>query len=225
MRTNTLRYLTAVAAVTLTGLCTGVQAEGLYRTVDSNGRVILTDRPPANSTNVTEISSSTGRTARANNEPQVNLNLLPPAVRTAWNAFPVTLFTTDDCAGCASGKEYLQTRGIPFIEYTVNTNQDIEEYKSSVSPSTGFPSLRVGSKVITGFNMGEWKSYLDAASYPLENQLPNSYRNPAPQPLTDPSTHVQEVPQRPIIITPGVAPERRNPDDRRTPDNPAGIRF
>ncbi|MDB5751039.1 MAG: glutaredoxin, partial [Ramlibacter sp.] len=136
-------------------------------------------------------------------------------LRTVASRFPVTLYTGNDCGPCGSGRAFLQSRGIPFMERTVASNDDIEALKR-ISGAARLPFLTIGGQQINGYSEPEWAQYLDAAGYPRASRLPSGYRNPAPAPLVA----VQVAPVRPA--------EPQQPPQAQLPSltaPPAGIRF
>ncbi|MDI3380961.1 glutaredoxin family protein [Xenophilus aerolatus] len=187
-------------------------AQGLYRNVDANGRVTYTDRPPAANAQPAPVGGSGGS---ASSSAQ-----LPFELRQIVQRYPVTLYTGDDCAPCTTGRQLLQTRGVPFDERTVKSNEDIAALER-LSGRNGLPLLTIGSQQLKGFSDAEWSQYLDAAGYPKSVQLPAGYRNPPPQPL------VAQQPAAPAPARPAVqaAPPAAPVSDAPTPSNPAGIRF
>ena len=95
--------------------------------------------------------------------------------------YPVTLYTSKDCAPCNSGRNLLNARGIPYTEKTITTAQDAEALKRLNSDGS-MPFLTIGGQQIKGYSDGEWSQYLDAAGYPKQSQLPSGYQRPAPSP-------------------------------------------
>lgn len=185
-------------------------AWALYKVVGPDGKVTYTDRPPTAQANTPASTVSAAPGAGG-----ANLAGLPFEVRQAAQRFPVQLYTTSDCNPCSSARQYLNRRGVPFVEFTVNGDSDQLAFRQQFKVDA-LPLVRVGSKNMTGFNEQEWRSYLDAAGYPASSQLPSSYRQadtrpwrPAPRPGTGTAE-----PSR--ADTPATAPSV-------TP--PPGIRF
>lgn len=192
----------------------------VYRIVGPDGKVTFSDRPPAD-----------GKASPAKTVPIVGGNgggssmaSLPPELRTATTRFPVTIYTTADCAPCLSARNFLSSRGVPYTEKTVVTQDDAKALQN-LSGEVRLPFATIGGQHVRGFAQSEWAQYLDAAGYPATSQLPGSWRNPAPTPLVA----AQAVPaqasraQAPAAqpATPVEAPQPSAP----SPANPAGIRF
>jgi len=204
-----LLLATVLACAGLAATC--VSAQTVYRSVDANGRVTFSDLPPNNAKQVTPVGMD-----RDGTTPNVSL---PFELRSVVDKYPVTLYTSADCAPCDDGRALLRTRGVPFAEKTVSKPEDVESLKR-LSNATSLPLLTVGSHQLKGFSSGEWTQYLGLAGYPETSQLPAAYRNPPPTPLVAVQTPVNpaasaSAPTAATPVTP-VPP---------APPNPAGIRF
>ena len=200
--------------------CAAAQAQGVYRIVGPDGKVTFSDRPPAE-------ASAQPQSARAVAEaPDAANGELPFALRQVANRYPVTLYTGSDCAPCTSARNLLTSRGIPFTERTVSSNEDIAALQR-LSGATSLPFGTIGGQQLAGYSEAEWVQYLDAAGYPKHSQLPRNYRRPAPAPLVavkpaEPAT-TPSATSAPTAPTRSPAPAPAN--DGPSPSNPAGIRF
>lgn len=209
------RVLCILALTALTQ--TPAQAQTLYRIVGPDGRITFSDKPPATpAAKVTPLSADGKDTGTANAS-------LPYELRQVASRYPVTLFTGQECSPCDEGRTLLRSRGIPFSEKTVTTNEDAESLKR-LADTTSLPLLTIGSQQIKGYSSPEWTQYLNAAGYPERSQLPASYRYAEPSPLVTvkapptPAAPAESAPPRP-------APAATAPPSRVNPDNPAGIQF
>lgn len=212
---GTLLLLTAVSA--------GALAQNVYRIVGPDGKVSFSDRPPAEANAAAQPARAGATTAPAGN----SLATLPFELRQVVTRYPVTLYTGADCAPCASARSLLTSRGVPFTERTVSTNEDLAALQR-LSGSSSLPFGTIGGQQLVGFSDMEWTQYLNAAGYPQQSQLPANYRAPAPTPL------VAVAPAAPAAARPAPAPSndavrREDPpapvNSGPTPSNPAGIRF
>ena len=109
---------------------------------------------------------------------------LPLELRQTVARFPVTLYTSTDCSPCESGRRLLQSRGVPFVERRVLTGDDAEAL-DRLTGGRSVPTLTIGSQALRGYADNDWHSYLDAAGYPRESQLPRSYQPPPATPLVE----------------------------------------
>ncbi len=189
-------------------------AQPVYRHVDKNGKVTFSDQPPA-----ADASAAAPRGSGAGAAGPA----LPYELRQVAQRYPVTIYTGEECSPCAAGRSLLVTRGIPFEERTVKTNEDVEALQR-LSGQASLPLLTIGSQQLKGFSDAQWSQYLDAAGYPKSAQLPAGYRNPPAQPLVAVQV-APAVPATPVAApTPAPAPAPAAPSGP-TPSNPAGIKF
>ena len=210
-----------LATLLMTLACAGAQAQGVYRIVGPDGKVTFSDRPPADAP--APPAQQPGRAAQTASGGNGANAALPYELRQVAGRFPVTLYTGSDCAPCNSARNLLTSRGVPFTERTVNTNEDIAALQG-LSGSTSLPFGTIGGQQLSGYAEGEWIQYLDAAGYPKQSQLPRNYRQPEPAPL------VAVKPAAPAAAAPAPSPAAPPPppppaNDGPTPSNPAGIRF
>ena len=196
-----------------------VQAQTVYRIVGPDGRVTFSDKPPVGNDNAT----ATGRGGKALELPN---GALPFELRQVSSRFPVTIYTTNNCAPCGSGRNLLIGRGVPFTERTVNTPEDTDAL-IRISGENTLPFLTIGGQKIKGFADTEWTQFLDAAGYPASSKLPGNFRNAPPAPLV-----AVQKPAEPVAAAdseaaasrpPAAAAPRPAPVDNSS--NPAGIRF
>jgi glutaredoxin len=199
-------FITAIAAFS-----SQISAQQLYRIVGADGRVTFSDQPPPPSANA---KVTTGR--GGNFSDSASSAALPFELRNVVQRFPVTLYTTANCASCDSGRSLLRSRGVPFTERTVGSEED-QQALNRLTGQTGLPVATVGGQQLKGFSDTEWTQFLDAAGYPKTSQLPSGYRDPAPAPLV---ARAAPAPA-PAAAAPAPAPTQAAP----APANPAGIRF
>lgn len=188
-------------------------AQGVYRIVGPDGRVTFSDRPPAE----TEARPAAGNSGASGGSGGA---ALPFELRQVSSRYPVTLYTSKECAPCNSGRNLLNARGIPYTEKTVSTPEDGEALKR-LNGDGSLPLLTIGSQQVKGYSDAEWTQYLDAAGYPKQSLLPSSYRRPAPAPL---------VAVKPAPAAPAASADKAPPAPPPIPvappvTNPAGIRF
>jgi glutaredoxin len=209
----------AAAAGTLVLLAAAPLAWGQYKVVGPDGRVTYTDRPPAAAAPVAGNGAGTAAAA----DPVAGL---PYALRTVAQRYPVTLYTVPDCQACDEGRHLLRQRGIPFQERTASTDADRQAWDRTVKSGSA-PALSIGSQWLTGVQADAWHSYLDAAGYPRQSQLPASYQAPPPRPLAEGSAGAATAAQSPSQT---AAPTSSRERPAAPPANPGadprtGIRF
>lgn len=187
-----------------------LHASAQYKVIDANGRVTYTDRPPITSNDKIQPMRATGGPAAATSN-------LPFELRQVTERYPVTLFTGEACEPCTQGRTMLRQRGVPFTEKTVKTEADIAAFKRAEA-SGELPVLRIGTQQLKGYNDAEWVSYLDAAGYPKQSQLPSSYKAPQATPLVE----EKPTPAAPAAPTQAQRPAALPPSLETAP---SGIRF
>lgn len=204
-------------------LAAGAQAQTVYRIVGPDGKVTFSDKAPdtpsKNSQAVVTTNAGGGDSAGAG---------LPYELGKVAARFPVTIFTGQNCPPCDSGRRLLVSRGIPFTERTINTNEDLQALNKLGSDSS-LPFAKIGGQNLSGFSESEWTQYLDAAGYPKTSQLPTNYRRPAATPLTQPpkAAPAASASDAATAETGGRARPTAPPADSNAPNpnNPAGLKF
>ncbi len=227
MNRKTLAVLTGSMLIGLGS--PAVQGQTLYRSVGPDGKVTFSDTPPPPSVNA-EIAGST-----ATGSAVIVGSTLPYELQQIASRYPVTLYTGDNCGPCASGRNLLTARGIPFTERTVTTPEDAAALQR-MSGDTSLPFITIGGQQIKGYADTEWTQFLDAAGYPKTSQLPPGYRASAPTPFVAVQRPVSAAPGAAAATTGGTSGEstgetfntRPRPAATPTPvpnTNPANIRF
>ena len=227
MNRKTLAVLTGSMLIGLGS--PAVQAQTLYRSVGPDGKVTFSDTPPPPSVNA-EIAGST-----ATGSAVIVGSTLPYELQQIASRYPVTLYTGDNCGPCASGRNLLTARGIPFTERTVTTPEDAAALQR-MSGDTSLPFMTIGAQQIKGYSDTEWTQFLDAAGYPKTSQLPPGYRATAPTPFVAARRPAAPAPGAAAATTGGTSGEstgetfntRPRPAATPTPvpnTNPANIRF
>ena len=203
---------TAVLACAGLTLAASTQAQTVYRIVGPDGKVSFSDQPPppTSKAKVTTAAPGGGSAVSA---------ALPFGLKEIVQRYPVTLYTSANCSPCASARNLLTSRGVPFTERTVNSNEDADALKR-ISGSTNLPLGTIGSQQLKGFSDEEWSQYLDAAAYPKTSALPANYQQPAPQPLVASKAAVEASP---LPLPAAKAAPAQQPRDNAS--NPRGIQF
>lgn len=204
-----------VCLLALAGLSTTASAQTVYRIVAPDGHVTFSDKPPVTGNKATPFAAGTSESGAMGTR-------LPYELAQVAGKFPVTLYTSAECAPCDDGRKLLRARGIPFTEKTVNTAEDAQSLKS-LSDSASLPLLTIGGQQLKGFSTSQWDQFLSAAGYPSSSQLPAAYRNPPASPLVTVQAPVATTPANPAPVNAPQAPATVRP--AVSPGNPAGIQF
>jgi glutaredoxin len=152
-------------------LCAASASAQMYKWTDANGKTHFTDTPPPATAKAAPLKGTTSVGGGASSD-------MPYALANAVRNFPVTLYTTQPCGGCDSGRSYLKSRGIPFAEKTVTTAAEADRIRS-LGGTGNLPFFVVGSSKATGFQQDNWESMLNVAQYPAKKMLPSTYQYPA----------------------------------------------
>ena len=219
MSSLTTRFLaiTVVAVVAGALVAPGLQAQQVYRIVGSDGKVTFSDQPPPAATNA-KVTGAKGGAISAS-----AITSLPFELRQVATQYPVTLYTGDNCSPCGAARSLLTTRGIPFTEKTVSSDNDSQALQR-ISGESVLPFATIGSQQLKGFSDSEWTQFLNAAGYPGASVLPSNYRQPAPTPLVAAAAATSAntgVGANPPAARPAAAALQPAP----SANNPAGIRF
>lgn len=147
-----MRYL-IMLCLALASTCASAEA---YRWVDPQGRTIISDTPPPGRARDVSKAGSASETSDG----------LPYEVRRAVDNFPVTLYTSADCASeCKQARDFLNARGVPFTEKMLQKQEDVDELKKLVGDAF-VPALKVGKQSFRGFEPAAYTNLLDLAGYP-----------------------------------------------------------
>lgn len=203
------------SAAALAGFLLALPSHALYKVVGPDGRVTYTDRAPA-----AELGriQPLGRDGAAEASP---IAALPLELRQVTARFPVTLYTALDCSPCEAGRRLLQTRGIPYVERRVSTDDDAEAM-NRITGGRSVPTLTVGAQALRGLSDTDWHAYLDAAGYPRESKLPRGYQPPTATPLV---AREAESKGAAAASAAAAAPEAAVAAPAAPPPSPTGIKF
>jgi glutaredoxin len=204
----------STAALALLLLCqlAAVPAGAQYKVVTPDGKVTYTDRPVTDpGAKVQPLRRDASPAGPATGQPA---SPLPADLRPVVARFPVTLYTSTDCAPCETGRKLLQQRGVPYSERSVGSDEDIAALQR-LTAGRSVPALTVGAQALRGFLEADWQGTLDLAGYPRESRLAKGYLPPAVAPL------VARAPA--AVVTPAEAAPTAAP--QAMPAASAGIRF
>lgn len=200
-----------------------LQAQTIYRIVGPDGKLTFSDKAPP------DLAKATATTSAGKPLNPASETGLPYELRQVVSRYPVTLYAGSSCAPCTAGRLLLQSRGVPFTEYSISSAEDVEALQR-LSGDNSLPFLAIGGQKIKGFSDAEWVQFLNAASYPTASMLPPGYRNPPAKPLVaaqkpaaqtvaDAQAGTDEKPASSQPLAPAA------PVNAVTPNNPVGIKF
>lgn len=198
-------------------------ASAQYKVVGPDGSVTYTDRPPVTTTTSPAKVTSLNRRGAPAAEAAGESSELPFELRQVAARYPVTLYTTAECAPCDSARTLLQQRGVPYSERRIATEDDAAVLER-VSGGRTVPAVTIGGQALRGLTPGDWTAYLDAAGYPRESRLPRSWKAAT----ATPAAGERSGPSRAIAATPPVPVQTPAPEGEGEPAPPSatpGIRF
>ncbi len=221
-------FLAPTALILLGSMVTSAGAQQIYRNVAPDGRITFSDRPSSPDTETLDV-----RTRK--NPSGTTATDLPFELRQLVAKTPVTLYTTANCGPCDKGRMLLGKRGVPFIEKSVVSNDDINAF-ITINKDNTLPLLTLGNKQIQGYSESEWTQALDAANYPKQSILPATYTPPPASALAPPkpTSGTEGAKQTSTTSDPAAPTGAEVPRKRVVPvapkllertNNPAGISF
>lgn len=221
--TRILQIQRTACVATLLLVACAAQAQSVYRIVGPDGKVTFSDKPPLNPATVS-VTGRGGKPVPVRAEETV----LPFDLRQSMARYPVTLYSGPGCVPCTAGRLLLQGRGVPYTEFNVSSNADIDALQR-ISGDNSLPFLTVGGQKIKGYSQTEWTQFLNAASYPAESRLPSGFNFAAAKPLVT----TQQAETAAAADAPAGAPAAAAPSGAAAPlavpannsTNPTGIKF
>lgn len=193
-----------VTGALLTSIQT-VQAQ-MHKWVDANGKVVYSDTPPP--ANAKKLG-----TKALDNAANISNVKLPNELAAAVAKNPVTFYSAPNCGACNEARNMLKQNGIPFIEKTVKSSEDVDKLKQ-VSGDTQLPFMLISRTKFSGFEAVEWRTALSSAGYPESSVLPKDYRYPEAEPAAPATTTTEKQ----VDGTPKEVPRPKS-------TSPTGIRF
>ena len=193
------RHAAATGAVGLALWALSSAASAQFKIVNPDGTVSYSDRPPAVAAN-TRITNLGRPGSPSTVEPDV---ALPAELRQPVLRHPVVLYTTTECSPCESGRQMLVTRGVPFNERRVGTEEDAQAFERLFGTRT-LPLLTVGAQGLKGLSESEWAAYLDAAGYPRQSRMPRGWQPAAATAMVERAAPVAATRAQPVPASPPV---------------------
>lgn len=134
------------------------QERQVYRYVDTDGRVVYSDRAPTGAVKDVQTKRVTGNT--------IETSTTPLALQQAADRYPVSLYTFACGEPCDKATALLNRRGVPYSTIDVEEAGNAEKLQQLTGEMTA-PVLQVGDKLVSkGFSEAQWNAMLDQAGYP-----------------------------------------------------------
>jgi len=164
------RSLTAFAALLLISGLAAAQVQQVYRYIDTDGRVVYSDKPPPPSARDAQAKRIGGNSIETSD--------LSFATQQAQERYPVVLYTFACGVVCDTAQGVLNKRGVPHTVVDVSLGDGAERLKR-LSGGLDAPTVQVGDQYAAGFNEGKWQAMLTDAGYP---KTPPPRTNPVGRP-------------------------------------------
>jgi glutaredoxin len=138
----------------------------IYRWTDSDGSVHFSDEKPANPNQAVEqVQLGPVNTYAA--PPQVYSNNTPkPASRQPAASNDVVIYTTQRCSVCQQAKQYMNAKGVDYVERDVETSAEARRQFAAYG-GKGVPLILVGNERMLGFSPEHFDHLLRQAGHPL----------------------------------------------------------
>ena len=121
-------------------IITGLAGAELYRWVDKDGVVHLSDVLPRNARQNVEVESTISSKNRTGPK--------------------VELYTTSWCPYCQSAREFFRSRGIPFTEYDIEKDKAAAARKNRLDKKKGVPFAMINGQGIHGYSPAAYEQAL-----------------------------------------------------------------
>src|SRR5437879_1744375 len=166
----------AALLILLASTASSAQVQQVYRYVDTEGRVVYSDKPPPPNAKDAQAKRIGGNS--------IETSELSYATQQAQERFPVTLYSFACGVVCDTAQALLNKRGVPHTVIDVSQGDGAEKLKR-LTGGLDAPALQVGDQHALGFNESKWQTLLSDAGYP-KTPAPRTTpvgRGPAPPPL------------------------------------------
>lgn len=154
----------------------GVAYGEIYKWVDKNGVAHFGDVPPQDAGTTSKIESMPAA-PRQDPAPEVTPaeEVKPRTMKRPAKQVPsqeesspmvtdthVEMFMTSWCGYCKKAREFFEARGVPIIEYDIETDAAAAQRKQEIYPSPGVPLVVINGKPIQGFAPQAYEQALQA---------------------------------------------------------------
>lgn len=76
----------------------------------------------------------------------------------------VEIFSTETCHFCHLAKDWLNAKGIPFVDYNVGSDVEKRKEMMEMTGQLGVPVIKIGDEVMIGFNPDQMAKILEVAN-------------------------------------------------------------
>ena len=72
----------------------------------------------------------------------------------------IEIYSTETCHFCHMAKDWLNEKGIPFIDYNVGVDAEKRKEMVDLTGQMGVPVIKIGEEVIIGFDQSKIEEIL-----------------------------------------------------------------
>src|SRR5207244_3080460 len=181
----------AALLILLASTASSAQVQQVYRYVDTEGRVVYSDKPPPPNAKDAQAKRIGGNS--------IETSELSYATQQAQERFPVTLYSFACGVVCDTAQALLNKRGVPHTVIDVSQGDGPEKLKR-LTGGLDAPALQVGDQYALGFNENKWQGLLTDAGYP---KTPAPRTNPVGRPPMPSSAEQANTTQS--VVSPAAA--------------------
>ena len=168
--TNRIRkpfiFLGIILVFFMVGIFAGNARAGMYKWVDQNGVVHVSDMPPQQVDNArieTLPTYQTDKKTPGETKDADAVTNLPYAAqqKPSVKERKVELYTTSWCPWCKKAKAFFQAKGIPFIEYDIEKDKEAARRKEQLDSQKGVPFAVIDGIGVHGYSEGAYNKALN----------------------------------------------------------------
>ena len=76
----------------------------------------------------------------------------------------VEIYSTETCHFCHMAKDWLTSKGVPFVDYNVGTDVEKRKEMMTMTGQLGVPVIKIGDDIMIGFNQEQMAKLLGVAN-------------------------------------------------------------
>ncbi len=146
-------------------LCAGAAPAEMYKWIDKDGALHVTDYPPPGGgapmnlesirINRLESGAPRGAAAQGASARQTPPPSSPWAAPRPGDSPRVEVYGTTWCAACRQARDFFRSAGISFADYDVEKDEDARARMQRLGGGPAIPAIVIGRQVMRGFSR-EW---------------------------------------------------------------------
>ena len=151
-------------------IITGLATAEIYKWVDEDGVLHISDVPPENVVPNGRVKSMAPSKSGPDVDPHstrkkatLTQKLLDRFLRKSRNRTSpkVELYTTSWCYYCKEARNFFRSRGIPFTEYDIERDKSAAARKKQLDKRNMVPFAVINGQKISGFSAADYKRALE----------------------------------------------------------------